>query len=266
PTWNWRSPFDEGEYGLGQLAVALRPGHEVPEHAALLPAVLADDRGTGEPKAGVIAVYEEDGGILWSHTTLDPDPDRPRTETRRARQLVVHTLLALGNYDYGVRWVFRQDGVIEFQVELTGIPLAKAVQDEKCPACAQEAGARDFATGADRYGELVAPNLVAVHHQHFFCLRLDLDVDGPENSVLEANVLPVPPGQDNPGRNAFLVERRLLGSELEARRDLSLASARTWKVFNPGRKTTLGHFPGYTLQPSGNAVPYAHRTAPARRR
>src|SRR5262245_1513409 len=57
----------------------------------------------------------------------------------------------------------------------------------------------------------------AVPHQPFVCLRLDLDVDGPGNSVLEANVLPVPPGKDNPARNAFLVERRLPGSELEAR-------------------------------------------------
>src|SRR5262249_52092695 len=191
---------------------------------------------------------------------------QPRTETRRARQLVVYCLLALAQYDYGIRWVFRQDGTIEFQVELTGILLAKAVKDEKCPACAADPAARDFATGADRHGELVAPHIVAVHHQHFFCLRLDFGIDGLENSVLEANVLPVPPGKDNPARNGFLVERRLLGSELDARRDINLASARTWKVFNPGRKTSLGHSPGYTLQPGGNAVPYAHRTAPARKR
>ena len=36
-------------------------------------------------------------------------------------------------------------------------------------------------------GHLVAANVVAPHHQHFFNFRLDFDVDGPANSVHEMN-------------------------------------------------------------------------------
>ena len=32
------------------------------------------------------------------------------------------------------------------------------------------------------YGNLIAPNLIGVNHDHFFSFRLDVDVDGVENS------------------------------------------------------------------------------------
>ncbi len=262
--WNWRNPFDEGEYGLGIGAIRLRPGLEVPEHAVLLPGVLAEDNGAVEQRRDVIAVYEQDAGILWSHT----DFKTGRTETRRGRQLVLHTIFALGNYDYGTKWILGQDGTIEFQVEATGIPLVKGVADTECPLCKQkpDADGKLMAKGSDRHGELIARNLVAINHQHFFCLRLDLDVDGARNSVQEMNLMPAPVGKDNPTGNAFLVERRLLRTEREAGRDLDLASQRTWKVFNPNRKTGLGHFPGYTLQPGASAGSYAASSSALRRR
>src|SRR5260370_1325764 len=115
-------------------------------------------------------------------------------------------------------------------------------------------------------GEVVARTLVAINHQHFFCLRLDLDIDGSRNSVQEMNVVPAPPGKDNPTGNAFLVERRLLRTEREAGRDLNFASHRTWKVFNPNRKTSLGHFPGYPLQPGASAGSYAAPSSSLRQR
>src|SRR5262249_21803616 len=93
-----------------------------------------------------------------------------------------------------------------------------------------------------------------------------LDIEGARNSVQELNVMPAPPGKDNPTGNAFLVERRLLRTEREAARDLDVASHRTWKVFNPNRKTKLGHFPGYTLQPAASTGPYAPASSSLRKR
>ena len=50
---------------------------------------------------------------------------------------------------------------------------------------------------------MIAPGLAAPHHQHLFCARLDLDVDGADNTVYEVEAETVPAGPDNPWGNAF---------------------------------------------------------------
>ena len=50
----------------------------------------------------------------------------------------------------------------------------------------------------------LAPGLAAPVHQHLFCARLDVDVDGgPVNEVYEISVEPLPAGEDNPLGNGF---------------------------------------------------------------
>ena len=210
--WNWRNAFDIGEYGFGPAVTRLRPGREVPDHATVLPVVQANEFGAASAFEGGVAVYEQDGGTLWTHF----DFLSGKTETRRARQLVLHSLYTLGNYDYGVRWLFGQDGGIDVQVELTGIVLAKAVTEKGCVACQQEPD-RDGVVrprGADRYGALVAPQVVATHHQHFFNFRLDFDVDGAKNSVHEMELVPDAAGAAQPG-----AERLRAGAAAAAHRE-----------------------------------------------
>ena len=43
-----------------------------------------------------------------------------RTQCRRARRLVVSTIMTVGNYEYGLFWYFMQDGSIQFECKLTG--------------------------------------------------------------------------------------------------------------------------------------------------
>lgn len=54
-----------------------------------------------------------------------------------------------------------------------------------------------------KYGTLIAPQLNAPIHQHFFNVRLDLSVDGENNSVYEVNTEAEPLGAENPYGNAF---------------------------------------------------------------
>jgi primary-amine oxidase len=248
--WSWRNAFDIGEYGLGQSSITLRAGKEVPEHATLLSAVLADDEGEPKVKKDVIALFEQDGGMLWSHTDFKAE----KTATRRSQQLVLQSLFNLGNYDYGFRWIFHPDGTLEAQAELTGIVLPKGVSEQQCQLCRQEPDheGKLIARGEERFGKLV--------------YRLEMNVDGPNNSVYEMNVHPEAGTPTNPMQNGFLVEYQLLRSEREARRDLNFATHRSWKVINPNKKTALGHFPAYTLEPGHNAVPYFHSEARARQR
>lgn len=250
--WNWRSAFDQGEYGLGRTCNSLNLGEDVPPNARLFDAVFADDLGVPRAKERAVAIYEQDGGILWKHF----DETSGKVEIRRARQLVISAVTTVGNYDYCLNWIFHQDGTLEARVDLTGILLAKGVVPQKCEKCAAAAvGQAAEATGDQRYGTLVAPSIVAPNHQHIFSFRLDFDIAGRENSVAETSVKSAPPGPDNPANNAFVHQETPLKTERTARRDLNLLEHRRWKVFNPMQPNSLGHFPGYLLEPGANCVP-----------
>jgi primary-amine oxidase len=239
--WFFRNSFDAGELGLGLNATSLRAGADCPQNCTLYDAVLSDSEGRPVTIPHAIALYERDGGIAWKH----------EDETRRARDLVLGFVSAVGNYDYGFDWIFHQDGAFEMRVALTGVMAAKAV-----------------ATGAhDPYSHLVGPNLAAPHHQHFFTFRLDLDVDGPiPNRVVEMNTVPVPAGAGNPYGGAFQMIETDLRTESEAQRNLDLTTSRKWIVTNPAARNTLGHPTGYALLPGENAVPYTQPDSWVRRR
>lgn len=253
--WAFRNAFDEGEYGLGRLANTLVPGREVPSTAVLFDATFADDAGEPYVQPGALAVYEKDAGVLWTHS----DFDSKRTETRRARELHVGFITTIGNYDYSVHWIFAQDASIRVEVSLTGVVLAKGVAAAQCAACARPGGpgSPPDPGAIDRYGALVAPGVVAPNHQHFFNFRMDLDVDGLANSVVEQSWAPAPAGPDNPNDNAFVMNEKLLATEADGRRDHDTGAARTWEVLNPGQRTSLGHFPGYVLEPGATPAPLA---------
>lgn len=250
--WLWRNAFDVGEYGLGRLAAPLDPGQDVPSYAKVLDAVFADDFGKPYVQPRAVAIYEKDAGLLWKHYDIYTKANH----SRRARELIVSMIAAIGNYDYAIQWVFQQDGAIEFRPELTGIMLPKGTAQEaaSCP-CHQAAG-----------GHLVSRRVIAPHHQHFFNVRLDLDVDGPKNTVVEVNASALPEGEGNPGENGILMEETVLATEAVARRGLSLESARKWKVFNPEARNALGQNTGYALIPGESTVPYLSTRSPVRRR
>jgi Cu2+-containing amine oxidase len=128
--WTWRNAFDEGEYGLGSMANTLVLGRDVPENALLFDAPFANSGGEVSSQPAVVAAYERDGGLLWSHKD-----DSAGTEARRATELVVGFVATAGNYDYGFRWVFHQDGTIAFEMDLTGILLVKGVEETLCRVC-----------------------------------------------------------------------------------------------------------------------------------
>jgi primary-amine oxidase len=112
----------------------------------------------------------------------------------------------------------------------------------------------------------VAEYVLAPHHQHFFNFRLDFDVDGTRNAVLESNTEALPPGPANPTLTGMRMTETLLRSESQARRSVSMASARKWLVTAPHLRNALGASPGYLLVPSENALPYAHPDSGVRQR
>ena len=96
------------------------------------------------------------------------------------------------------------------EIKLTGIINTAGIAEGETP----------------KYGTIVAPQLNAHIHQHFFNFRMDMSVDGEQNSVFEVNTVAAPPGPDNPHGNAFYAEKTLLCTEHEAQRVVDPMSGR----------------------------------------
>jgi primary-amine oxidase len=246
PTHYFKNAFDAGENGVGFSASPLTRGCDCLGEIVYLDAVVND--AAGEPVAipNAICIHEEDVGVLWRHIEWRDGTG----EVRRSRRLAISSFSAIGNYDYGFFWYLYQDGSIEFEVKLTGVLSTGAVAPGVRP----------------EHGVLVAPGLNAMVHQHFFNMRLDLDVDGAENAVEEVWTESLPPGPENPVGNAFRARRRRLRTELEARRRVDPAAARWWEIVNPRVRHRLGEPVAYRLVPGENAVPFAQPDAPVSRR
>ncbi|MEH1793513.1 primary-amine oxidase [Nostoc sp.] len=237
PTWSFRNAFDVGEYNLGLLANTMELGKEIPENGFLLDAVFANEQGEPYKIPGVVGIYERDRGMLWKHY----DYNTRRNDVRRSRELVITMTTAVDNYDYSLNWIFHQDGTLEVQNELTGIVLAQGT-------AAQEQ------SEDNSYGRLIAKNIFGVNHQHFFNYRLDFDVDGQANSVMEMNVKALPMNEKNPLGNAIAVAETPLTKETAAVRDLDMKSSREWMIVSADKKNPLGAAPGYMLMPGGNSM------------
>ncbi|MEH2183196.1 primary-amine oxidase [Nostoc sp.] len=237
PTWSFRNAFDVGEYNLGLLANTMELGKEIPENGLLLNAVFANEQGEPYQMPGVIGIYERDNGMLWKHYEYNTQ----RNDVRRSRELVMKMTVAIDNYDYSINWIFHQDGTLEVQNELTGIILAQGTAAQK-------------QSEDDSYGRLIAKNIFGVNHQHFFNYRLDFDVDGQANSVMEMNVNALPMNEKNPLGNAIAVAETPLANETAAVRDLDMKSSREWIIVSADKKNVLGDAPGYMLMPGGNSI------------
>ena len=89
---------------------------------------------------------------------------------------------------------------------------------------------------------LVLPGLAGAHHQHIFCARLDLDIDGVPNTVVETEVVP----SDG---HAWELSETVIDSE--GPREACAASQRRWRVINPAVRNAVGEPVGFELVPAG---------------
>ncbi|MDH3469162.1 MAG: primary-amine oxidase [Gammaproteobacteria bacterium] len=241
-----RNAFDVGEYGIGLFANSLELGCDCLGLIRYFDAHMATGRGEVMEIRNAVCMHEEDYGILWKHS----DWRTGDVEVRRSRRLVVSFIATVGVYEYGFFWYFYLDGTIQLEIKLTGIVSTGAL-----------------APGETRkYGTEIAPRLYAPIHQHVFNVRMDMAIDGPNNSVYEVNTRSEPMGPNNPLGNACYAEETLLKNEQDAARNMSLESARHWKIVNPNVTNSLGQPVGYKLVPEVNAFPFSDPQSSVRRR
>ena len=236
PMHSWKHAFDAGEAALGVAANSLVNGCDCLGEIHYFDATVLTGEGKPRTIANAVCLHEEDYGILWKHTNYFTR--EPRPEVRRSRRLVVSTIVTLGNYEYGFYWYFYLDGTIQVEIKLTGVVGVSVTPD-----------------GADSpTAPAIAPSIASPIHQHIFCFRLDFNLDGRANAVDEVEVLPVPPGADNPHGSAFHAVARRLRNEGEAQRDVNAATSRHWRVVNEHVRNALGKPVGYKLVPQASST------------
>ncbi|RYO97145.1 hypothetical protein DL765_011314 [Monosporascus sp. GIB2] len=166
-----------------------------------------------------ICIHEEDSGILFKHTDFRDDS----VIVTRARKLVVQQIFTAANYEYAIQWIFHQDGTIQPEIKLTGILNTYSMNPDE---------------DTKGWGTQVYPGVNAHNHQHLFCLRIDANVDGPNNTVFMSDAVrsdePVGSPENYYG-NAFYAKRTKLATTGEATTDYDGSTSRTWDICNPNK-------------------------------
>ncbi|OZC73263.1 tyramine oxidase [Rhodococcus sp. 06-418-5] len=228
-----RTAFDIGEWGLGFMTTSLELGCDCLGEIRYLDAVLHNSKGEPYTITNAICIHEEDNAVLWKHVDHDAG-----AEVRRMRRLTVSFHATVANYEYLVYWRFYQDGNIECEVRATGIMVVTHFDEG----------------GTHPSGTLVDNRTYAPYHQHFLVARLDLDIDGTENTVYSSETQRVPMGPDNPYGLALTQVNTPLTTESEGKQDYDWNTQKAWKVVNDNVTNGLGTRPAYKLVP-GAAIP-----------
>jgi primary-amine oxidase len=231
--WSYTAYFDLGSYPGWFQGVngSLEPGLDCPVNARMFDGLVAGWKGEPKQKPRVACLFERLGGEpLWRHGRQYGVADsRPR------RDLVLRMITHAGNYDYVFDWIFQQDGTLRVNTGATGIMQVKS-------AAPIEGDKR-----SDQYGRYVSPNLVAVNHSHFLAFRMDLDVDGPANSLvverLKTEVLPA----DNPRQSIWRAVASVARTEKEGQLMSTMMAPQVWRFVNPAVKGVAGDPVGYQV-------------------
>jgi primary-amine oxidase len=229
-----RTAFDIGEWGLGYMTTSLELGCDCLGEIRYVDAVVPDSRGEPIMIERAVCLHEEDNAVLWKHVDAETG-----AEVRRMRRMVVSAHITVANYEYLVYWRFYQDGNIECEIRATGLMVTTPMESDE---------------DSSPYGTKVDERTYAPFHQHFVVAKLDLDIDGAENTVVEVDSVAEPISEANPYGLGLSTQNTIIESESQSARDYNWESQRTWKVLNPNKRNRLGSNTAYKLVP-GAAIP-----------
>ncbi|RGE20011.1 primary-amine oxidase [Leucobacter sp. wl10] len=233
PSRLWISYFDAGEYLLGKNANSLSLGCDCLGVIHYFDAFVPDDHGNPVKIPRAVCMHEEDYGVLWKHTDFAGNP-----EARRSRRLVISYFATVGNYDYGFFWYLYLDGSIQVEAKATGIVFAGA----------------GIPGSENPHAPEIAPGIFTPVHQHLFCARIDVAIDGEDNTLHEVEAVGIPTGPDNPHGNAFTWSDTRLETERSAQRIANGLTSRVWEARSAHRTNHVGRPTAYRLIPEGGML------------
>lgn len=224
--------FDVGEYGTGLMTNSLQLGCDCKGAIHYLDAIVSTASGDPALIKNAVCIHEEDNGLLYKHT----DYRDGTVISARDRRLIISQIITAANYDYCFYHIFTLDGTYKLEIKLTGQLNTTCMHPSETAA---------------PYGTEVAPRINAHNHQHIFSLRIDPEVDGPNNSVVmtDAVASEEPVGSKaNPYGNGFLAKKTLLRTSKEAATSYKHETSRAWNIINPTSINETSHTPvGYKI-------------------
>jgi primary-amine oxidase len=227
PPFHKKAAFDLGDAGAGIMANNLKLGCDCLGSIYYLDAVLSNDKGEPMQRENVMCLHEQDAGIGWKHTNYRTG----RAVVVRNRELVVQSIITVGNYEYIMAFLFNQAGELTYEVRATGIvstqPIDEGVQVP--------------------WGTVVHPGVLASHHQHIFSLRVDPAIDGQENRLVYDEARPMPRSELNPHGVGYTIEESVVRKSCGL--DLDFDTNRTFKIQNAAVRNPINGKPvGYKIQ------------------
>lgn len=194
PPYHRKQAFDLGDGGIGRAANNLHIGCDCLGAIHYVDSHLAAPDGSPTLAKSVICLHEQDNGILWKHTNMRTD----RAVVTRNRELVIQFIATLANYEYVFAYKLDLAGGITIETRATGVMSVVAIDEGK----------------TSKYGNVVAPGILAQNHQHIFAVRIDPAVDsyvsGETQVVVEESVRRKMDVKSNPYGNYYEVQRQLV--------------------------------------------------------
>ena len=188
-----------------------------------------------------IAIFERYAGPDFKHQEMG----KPNVSTER-RELVVRWISTVGNYDYIFDWVFSPNGTLGINAGATGIEAVKGVKSRTM----HDATAKEDT----RYGTLIDHNIVGTTHQHIYNFRLDMDVDGANNTMTAIDPVVTKNSRSGPRKSTMETKTQLLTTEDTASQKFDPATVRL--ISNYNKENRMGNPVSYQL------IPFAGGTHP----
>ncbi len=256
-TWNSHVFLDAGEYfvntGSGGIIKPLLAGVDCPSYATYFSGTFFHDNGTPYVRPQLACMFERvTGDPAWRHW----DEDTYAVSGRPTRELIFRTVATVGNYDYLFDWRFEQDASIVVGVGATGILEVKAVKDQRADQPLSPGLALKDPDGNEvQFGQLVAPGIDGVDHDHYFSYRLDLDVDGVNNSLMVDKLVPYKLPDTAMGRKyIWAMKPEMIKTEGEAKLNVSIEHPTMWRFANENVKNALGQNTSFEIMPGETGI------------
>ncbi|MEB6377901.1 primary-amine oxidase [Leclercia adecarboxylata] len=239
--WYFKAYLDSGDYGMGTLTSPLVRGKDVPSNAVLLNQTIPDYTGAPMEIPRAMAIFERYAGPEYKHQEMN----QPNVSTER-RELVVRWISTVGNYDYIFDWIFHENGTIGIDAGATGIEAVKGVMAKTMhdPSAKEDT----------KYGTLIDHNIVGTTHQHIYNFRLDLDVDGTNNTLVAMDPEVKPNTAGGPRTSTMQVNQYNIDSEQQAAQKFDPGTIRL--LSNTSKENRMGNPVSYQI------IPYAGGTHP----